>query len=320
MRCRGLLQDLKTGHLLGASPRAQFIAQIVRLVLAIREMLTRRARSHAHSLGAQRGVDRRQRCLPHRGVSLLSACACVDRSDGRHVIDEACAAASTDCAAPSRPKEPTALIGTDRSDRFTRSSCPSPRSSSTHRFTECRSAPKYRTPVQRWAAQRRHCWVRSSLIVRLMSPLACRQRTAVAREARAAAPWLPPQAQCDSTLVSPVDFGHRSAAVPGPEFPAPTAAIWVDMAKLVTGGEVSPTVTPFCIVAALIGASLSERALRPIKLLVCFAPFGTQPCREFSQSMLRRARVCVTVRCRGIRLVGCGGWKSRSISSRLVRR
>ena len=54
---------------------------------------------------------------------------------------------------------------------------------------------------------------------------------------------------------------HCSASVPGPEFPAPTAAIWVDMAKLVTGGEVSASVTPFCIVAALIGASLSEGAL-----------------------------------------------------------
>jgi len=39
-------------------------------------------------------------------------------------------------------------------------------------------------------------------------------------------------------------------AVPGPQFPAPTAEIWIDMAKLVNGGAIATNVIPFCLVAA----------------------------------------------------------------------
>ncbi|BDA51281.1 Putative oligopeptide transporter YGL114W [Coccomyxa sp. Obi] len=44
--------------------------------------------------------------------------------------------------------------------------------------------------------------------------------------------------------------------VPGPDFPAPTAEIWLDMADLVNGGQLPPHVVPFCIVAAAIAACL----------------------------------------------------------------
>ena len=44
--------------------------------------------------------------------------------------------------------------------------------------------------------------------------------------------------------------------VPGPHFPAPTAAIWLDMAALVNGGSLPPHVLPFCGAAALCAAAL----------------------------------------------------------------
>ena len=44
--------------------------------------------------------------------------------------------------------------------------------------------------------------------------------------------------------------------VPGPEFPAPTAMIWLDMAALVNGGRLAPHILPFCVVAALCAAVL----------------------------------------------------------------
>ena len=44
--------------------------------------------------------------------------------------------------------------------------------------------------------------------------------------------------------------------VPGPQFPAPTAMIWLDMAALVNGGRLAPHILPFCAVAALCAALL----------------------------------------------------------------
>lgn len=44
--------------------------------------------------------------------------------------------------------------------------------------------------------------------------------------------------------------------VPGPQFPAPTASIWLDMAELVNGGHLPPHVMPFCIGGAVLGAAL----------------------------------------------------------------
>eukprot|EP00879_Flechtneria_rotunda_P016698 GHRR01017474.1.p3 GENE.GHRR01017474.1~~GHRR01017474.1.p3 ORF type:complete len:261 (+),score=98.10 GHRR01017474.1:3219-4001(+) len=44
--------------------------------------------------------------------------------------------------------------------------------------------------------------------------------------------------------------------VPGPILPAPTAQIWLDMAKLVNGGQLPDHVAPFCAGAAAIAAAL----------------------------------------------------------------
>ena len=48
--------------------------------------------------------------------------------------------------------------------------------------------------------------------------------------------------------------------VPGPEFPAPTAMIWLDMAALVNGGRMAPHIVPFCAVAAVCAAALPALA------------------------------------------------------------
>lgn len=44
--------------------------------------------------------------------------------------------------------------------------------------------------------------------------------------------------------------------IPGPEFPAPTAEIWLDMAELVNGGQLPSHVLPFCIASAALAAML----------------------------------------------------------------
>jgi hypothetical protein len=44
--------------------------------------------------------------------------------------------------------------------------------------------------------------------------------------------------------------------VPSAHFPAPTAAIWLDMAALVNGGSLPEHVLPFCAVAAAVAAAL----------------------------------------------------------------
>ncbi len=44
--------------------------------------------------------------------------------------------------------------------------------------------------------------------------------------------------------------------VPGPEFAVPSAAIWLDMARLVNGGALPPHVGPFCLGAGVIAAVL----------------------------------------------------------------
>ena len=101
---------------------------------------------------------------------------------------------------------------------------------------------------------------------------------------------------------------HCSASVPGPEFPAPTAAIWVDMAKLVTGGEVSASVTPFCIVAALIGASLSEGALHRVRAALSVQIYA-----------LSALVVCSDIGRRKVKARGGHTPQERSITSRLLR-
>ncbi|KXS20618.1 OPT superfamily oligopeptide transporter [Gonapodya prolifera JEL478] len=44
--------------------------------------------------------------------------------------------------------------------------------------------------------------------------------------------------------------------VPGPELGAPTAAIWLDMARIVNGGRLPESVLPWCIGAGVVGALL----------------------------------------------------------------
>ncbi|KAK9866588.1 hypothetical protein WJX84_002121 [Apatococcus fuscideae] len=44
--------------------------------------------------------------------------------------------------------------------------------------------------------------------------------------------------------------------VPGPELPAPTAGIWLDMAELVNNGHLPPHVVPYCLVGAVLAALL----------------------------------------------------------------
>lgn len=65
-----------------------------------------------------------------------------------------------------------------------------------------------------------------------------------------------------SVFVSVAAFKLYSTAweVPGPEFPAPTAMIWLDMAALVNGGSVAPHIIPFCIAAAVCAAALPALA------------------------------------------------------------
>lgn len=59
-----------------------------------------------------------------------------------------------------------------------------------------------------------------------------------------------------SVFVSTAAYTLYTSAftVPGPDFPAPTAAIWLDMAELVNGGHLPPHVVPFAGGAALIAA------------------------------------------------------------------
>jgi OPT family oligopeptide transporter len=47
-----------------------------------------------------------------------------------------------------------------------------------------------------------------------------------------------------------------SYQIPGPEFPCPTAQVWLDMAQLVNGGKLATDVGPFCIVGALLAACI----------------------------------------------------------------
>ena len=44
--------------------------------------------------------------------------------------------------------------------------------------------------------------------------------------------------------------------MPSAHFPAPTAAIWLDMAALVNGGRLPEHVLPSCAVAAVVAAAL----------------------------------------------------------------
>ncbi|KAK9800344.1 hypothetical protein WJX73_006522 [Symbiochloris irregularis] len=54
-----------------------------------------------------------------------------------------------------------------------------------------------------------------------------------------------------SVFVSVAAYALYTAAweVPGPELPAPTAMIWLDMASLVNGGKLPKHVVPFCVMA-----------------------------------------------------------------------
>ena len=48
----------------------------------------------------------------------------------------------------------------------------------------------------------------------------------------------------------------RIRQVPSAHFPAPTAAIWLDMAALVNGGRLPEHVLPSCAAAAAVAAAL----------------------------------------------------------------
>ncbi|KAK9902795.1 hypothetical protein WJX75_006292 [Coccomyxa subellipsoidea] len=65
--------------------------------------------------------------------------------------------------------------------------------------------------------------------------------------------------------------------VPGPDFPAPTAEIWLDMADLVNGGELPEHVVPFCIVAAVVAACLPLAAFFLQRASLRLQLEGTQP-------------------------------------------
>jgi len=43
----------------------------------------------------------------------------------------------------------------------------------------------------------------------------------------------------------------------GPEFPVPTAPIWLNMARFVNGGQLAPNVQWFCVIAGLFGVFLA---------------------------------------------------------------
>jgi len=45
--------------------------------------------------------------------------------------------------------------------------------------------------------------------------------------------------------------------VPSPEFPVPTAPIWLNMARFVNGGQLAPNVEWFCVAGALFGIFLA---------------------------------------------------------------
>ncbi|KAJ3339855.1 hypothetical protein HDU93_007740 [Gonapodya sp. JEL0774] len=57
--------------------------------------------------------------------------------------------------------------------------------------------------------------------------------------------------------------------VPGPELGAPTAAIWLDMARIVNGGKLPESVVPWCIIGGVFGAFL------PILELLLSVPLST---------------------------------------------
>ncbi|KAL3133453.1 OPT superfamily [Trebouxia sp. C0009 RCD-2024] len=61
-----------------------------------------------------------------------------------------------------------------------------------------------------------------------------------------------------SVFVSVAAYALYTSAfvIPGPEFPAPTAEIWLDMAELVNGGQLPSHVLPFCIASAGLAAML----------------------------------------------------------------
>jgi len=83
--------------------------------------------------------------------------------------------------------------------------------------------------------------------------------------------------------------------IPGPQFPAPTAEIWLDMAKLVSGGQpLPPQVAPFCIGAAVMGAALPALKFAS----ECFADCGSREPKGAVQ--------CWTCRCQAMLPSGIG--------------
>jgi len=64
-----------------------------------------------------------------------------------------------------------------------------------------------------------------------------------------------PDAATTPSLWSVVDRSLSRYAVPSAMFPAPTAMIWLDMARLVNGGALPAAVAPFCGTAAALGAA-----------------------------------------------------------------
>jgi uncharacterized oligopeptide transporter (OPT) family protein len=83
-----------------------------------------------------------------------------------------------------------------------------------------------------------------------------------------------------SIFVSAIAYNlyTRVYAIPGPQFPAPTAYVWLSFARLIGSGNALPSHTkPFIINAALIaalGASLKMRALGQGKWWAKWIPSG----------------------------------------------
>ncbi|EIE19928.1 OPT superfamily oligopeptide transporter [Coccomyxa subellipsoidea C-169] len=75
--------------------------------------------------------------------------------------------------------------------------------------------------------------------------------------------------------------------VPGPDFPAPTAEIWLDMADLVNGGQLPPHVVPFCVVAAAVAACLPLTAFFLQRARLRLQLEGTRP-QNVAQDQWRR--------------------------------
>ncbi|PRP76763.1 hypothetical protein PROFUN_14888 [Planoprotostelium fungivorum] len=63
--------------------------------------------------------------------------------------------------------------------------------------------------------------------------------------------------------VAAYELYSRNYQIPGPEFPVPTAGIWLDMARVLNGGHLATNVLPFCVVFGVLGGILPLFELFP---------------------------------------------------------